>query len=237
MRTRKISFESRRRGTHEGYRGTIGYLYIPYPARVGAAANNQNNNQTGAAKGVAAPVVEPDLEGDKGVRGFWKHGRECIFDICLSNTERRSQRNKDPLKCLKSQEKEKKNKYEAACHEQCKDFSPLVYSINGMTGRATRAEEKRLTSRLAWKWEWEYSEMGGYVRCRMAIDVVRSNTLMWRGSQVRSRAHHGLLTTGAPWTHGTPGESNRARATSQCSVEPFNDAETTLNLLTHTPID
>ena len=66
--------------------------------------------------------TEPDLERDKGVQGFCKHGRECIFDICLSNTESRSHRNKDPLKCLKSQEKEKRNKYEAACHEQRKDF-------------------------------------------------------------------------------------------------------------------
>ena len=40
----------------------------------------------------------------------------------------------------------KKNKYEAACHEQHKDFSPLVYSIDGMAGPATRAAEKRLAS-------------------------------------------------------------------------------------------
>jgi len=64
-----------------------------------------------------------------------------MFDIRLSNTESHSHWNKDPLECLKSQEKEKKNKYEAACHEQCKDFSSLVYSIDGMAGRATRAAD------------------------------------------------------------------------------------------------
>jgi len=43
---------------------------------VGAAANNQNNNRTGAAKGVAAPAVEPDLEGD--TRGYEDSGSTAV---------------------------------------------------------------------------------------------------------------------------------------------------------------
>ena len=140
--------------------------------------------------------METDLEGDKGIRGFWKHGRECIFDIRITNTESRSHRNKDPVKCLAAQEKEKKGKYETACHEQRKDFTPLVYSIDGMAGPATRAAERRMASRLAWKWKREYSEMVGYVRTRMSLAVVRSNTLMWRGSRTRRRAHPGFIENG-----------------------------------------
>ena len=151
---------------------------------------------TGTAEVAAVPVVETDLEGDKGIRGFWKHGRECIFDIRITNTESRSHRNKDPLKCLAAQEKTKKGKYETACHEQRKDFTPLVYSIDGMAGPATRAAERRMASRLAWKWKREYSEMVGYVRTRMSLAVVRSNTLMWRGSRTRRRAHHGFIENG-----------------------------------------
>ena len=160
-----------------------------------AAANNTTNN-TAAAEGAAAAAAEPDLEGDKGIRGFWQHGRECIFDIRITNTEARSHRNKDPTKCLAAQEKEKRNKYERACHEQRKDFTPLVYSIDGMAGPATRAAERRMAARLAWKWKREYSEMAGYVRSRMAIAVVRSNTLMWRGSRSRRRAHPGTIENG-----------------------------------------
>ena len=158
------------------------------------AANTTAN--TGTAEVAAAPVVETDLEGDKGIRGFWKHGRECIFDIRITNTESRSHRNKDPVKCLAAQEKEKKGKYETACHEQRKDFTPLVYSIDGMAGPATRAAERRMASRLAWKWKREYSEMVGYVRTRMSLAVVRSNTLMWRGSRTRRRAHPGFIENG-----------------------------------------
>ena len=47
------------------------------------AANNNTAN-TGTAEGMAAPVVETNLEGDKGIRGFWGVGRECIFDIRIS---------------------------------------------------------------------------------------------------------------------------------------------------------
>ena len=30
---------------------------------------------------------EVALRGDKGVRGFWNHGRECCFDARSTNTE------------------------------------------------------------------------------------------------------------------------------------------------------
>ena len=101
-------------------------------SRGGAGANNNNNG--GVAEGTAAATLETDLEGDKGVRRFWKHGHECIFDIGITNTESRSHRNKDPTKCLASQEKDKKGKDEEACHEERKDFTPLVSSIDGMVG-------------------------------------------------------------------------------------------------------
>ena len=159
------------------------------------AANNANNN-TAAAEGAAVAVVETDLEGDKGIRGFWAHGRECIFDIRITNTDSRAHRNKDPTKCLESQEKEKKDKYERACREQRKDFTALVYSIDGMAGPKTRAAERRMAARLAWKWKREYSEMVGFVRTRMSLAVVRSNTLMWRGSRTRRRAHPGTIQNG-----------------------------------------
>jgi hypothetical protein len=158
-------------------------------------ANNANNN-TAAAEGVAAAVVETDLEGDKGIRGFWSHGRECIFDIRITNTDSRSHRNRDASKVLASQEKEKKDKYERACREQRKDFSPLVYSIDGMAGPKTRAAERRLAARFAWKWKREYSEMVGFVRTRMSLAVVRANSLMWRGSRTRRRAHPGTIQNG-----------------------------------------
>jgi len=141
------------RATNGGNGGTNGGNNATIGGAIGGAnaantANNTANNNTAAAKGAAAAVVETDLEGDKGIRGFWAHGRECIFDIRITNTEARTHKNK------------------GACHEQGKDFTPLVYSIDGMAGHMTRAAERWIAARLAWKWKREYSEMAGFVRAR-----------------------------------------------------------------------
>ena len=50
-------------------------------ANGGAGPNNNTKHNGAADESATGPPLEPDLEGDKGVRGFWKHGRECIFDI------------------------------------------------------------------------------------------------------------------------------------------------------------
>ena len=135
------------------------------------------------------PALEiDDTRGDAGVHGFWQHGRPCIFDIRITDTDARSYRNTDPMKVLATQEKEKKGKYLRACHEQRKDFTPLVYSVDGIAGREAKAAEKRLACHLAQKWRRPYSQMVHYVKVRMAIAVVRSNSLLIRGSRDKEPA-------------------------------------------------
>ena len=97
-----------------------------------------------------APAITGE-RGDAGVHAFWKRGRTAIFDVRITNTESRSYRNRDFEKVLASQEKEKKDKYLASCHEMRKDFTPLVYSVDGIAGREAKAAEKRLASYLAKK--------------------------------------------------------------------------------------
>ncbi len=40
-----------------------------------------------------------------------------------------------------------------------KDFTPLVYSVDGITGHEARDAEKRLATHLAAKWKKGYPEM------------------------------------------------------------------------------
>ena len=61
----------------------------------------------------------------------------------------------------------------------------MVYSVDGIAGRDTKRTKKYLTAVLASKWRKEYSEMVYYVRVRMALVVVRANSLLIRGSRVR----------------------------------------------------
>ena len=86
---------------------------------------------------------------------------------------------------LEAQEEEKKRKYLATCRELRKDFTPLVYSVDGVPGREARSAERRIASQLAEKWDRPYSQMVHYVRCRMSIAIVRSNTLLLRGTRDR----------------------------------------------------
>lgn len=63
-----------------------------------------------------------------------------------------------------------------ACHEMWRDFTPLVYSVDGCAGRETKQAERKVAAGvLAAKWDHEYSEMVAYVRARMALAVVRAN--------------------------------------------------------------
>ena len=59
----------------------------------------------------------------------------------------------------------------------------MIYSVDGITGREAWNAEKRLATQLAGKWNREYLQMVYYVRVRVAIAVVRANSLLIRGSR------------------------------------------------------
>ena len=108
-----------------------------------------------------------------------------------------SYRKKEFAKVLEQHEKEKKDMYLKSCLEMRKDFTPMVYSVDGIAGREARNAEKRLATHLAGKWNCEYSQMVYYVRVRMAIAVVRANSLLIRGSHDRQRPRRPLIPDGA----------------------------------------
>ncbi len=57
-----------------------------------------------------------------------------------------------------------------------------------MAGREAKAAKKRIAALLAAKWRRPYSAMVHYVRVRMALAIVRSNSLLIRGSRDRQQA-------------------------------------------------
>ena len=152
--------------------------------------NTQQQQQRNEQRHDSEPTGE---RGDASCHGFWQRGRDAIFDIRITDTECRSYRNRDHAKVLESQEKEKKKKYLASCHAMRKDFTPLVYSVDGIAGREAKSAEKRLASYLSVKWRRNYSEMVFYVRSRMALSVVRSNSLLIRGSRDRQKPRRPLI--------------------------------------------
>ena len=83
----------------------------------------------------------------------------------------------------------------------------MVYSADGIPGAEALAAQNRLAALLSYKLKQEYSEMCGFVRARMSLEIVRSNNLLlhgpWdKGARIRKRPE---LTDGAvaellaPW--------------------------------------
>ena len=62
-----------------------------------------------------------------------------------------------------------------------------------------QAFEKRVASLMASKLDRQYSEMVGFVRSRMSLAIIRSNTMMLRGARV-GRAFRPWLEDGAAFS-------------------------------------
>ena len=57
----------------------------------------------------------------------------------------------------------------------------MVYSADGIPVTEALASHKRLAALLSYKLKREYSEMCGFVKSRMSLAIVRSNSLILRG--------------------------------------------------------
>ena len=104
-----------------------------------------------------------------------------MFDIRIVNLDAGSYLRMTPEKALAKAEKEKKDLYLQACLERRSTFTPMVYSADGIPGVEALAAQKRLAALLSYKLNLEYSEMCGFVRARMLLAIVRSNSLLLRG--------------------------------------------------------
>ena len=105
------------------------------------SANNQNPDGATENDDDNNPITGERR--DAGVHGFWERGRPCIFNVRITDTDARSYRN--------NKEKEKKDRYLQSCHAIRKDFTPLVYTVDGITGREANSKEKHLATALATK--------------------------------------------------------------------------------------
>ena len=66
----------------------------------------------------------------------------------------------------------------------------MVYSADGIPGAETLAAQKRLATLLSYKLKQEYSEMCAFVRARMSLAIVRSNSLLlWVPHDNGARIH------------------------------------------------
>ena len=84
----------------------------------------------------------------------------------ITDTDARSYQKKEFSKVLEQHEKDKKDKYLQTCLEMRKDFTPMVYSVDGIAGRESRNAEKRLATHLAgkgWQSRWSVRTASSFV--------------------------------------------------------------------------
>ncbi len=76
----------------------------------------------------------------------------------------------------------------------------MIYSVDGMADKHAQAAEKRIARLLAAKWTRQYSQMACFVRTRMCLAIVRSNTLLHQGDRAMN------------WRQSAPDDGVGARA-------------------------
>ena len=103
-----------------------------------------------------------------------------MFNTRIVNLDMGSYLRMTQEKDLAKAEKENTNLYLQACLERRRTFTPMVYSADRIPGAEALAAQKRLAALLSYKLKWEYSEMCGFVRARMSLAIVRSNSLLLR---------------------------------------------------------
>jgi hypothetical protein len=154
----------------------------------GEVANQTTTGGAGAKGPTRSNVAGDEARGDVAVHGLWKRGQTCIMDIRVTDTDSKSYSTTSSEKVLEKAAKLKRDKYAKACLERRRSFTALVYSVDGLACKEAKAFERRVASLLASKWDRRYSEMVSFVRTRMSIAIVRSNTLLLRGARNHGRA-------------------------------------------------
>ncbi len=95
-----------------------------------------------------------------------------IFDLQVCDIDTKSYGNCNLKKILEGATCRKKDKYEEACLERRRDFTPMIYLVICMADKHARATEKRIAGILAAKWTQQYSQMASFVRTRMCLSIV-----------------------------------------------------------------
>ncbi|KAL7474808.1 hypothetical protein ACHAW6_000764, partial [Cyclotella cf. meneghiniana] len=131
------------------------------------------NNATPAIRCTANPTttLRDEAHGDVLAYGFWNCGRVNVVDVHICDTNSRSYSNTSLSTILERHAKEKKDKYKTACLKYHRDFTPLVYSVNGMASKDAQTAKQCIAWLLVKKWSRTYSDMASFTHTRMSLAI------------------------------------------------------------------
>jgi len=115
----------------------------------GSRAGVNNVNPTTPRRPKPTNTLGDEARRDVLAHGFWNRGHGTVFDVRICDMDSRSYSNSSSIKILECHAKEKKDKYETACIDRHRDFTPLVYSVDGMASKEARMAKRCIAWLLA----------------------------------------------------------------------------------------
>ena len=125
------------------------------------------------------------LIADLYVRGVWFPQAETLFDIHVDDIDAQSYLHHAHSKVLLNTEVEKKNKYPEACAARFAHFTPLCFSVDGLTGSEANCFLKWIACRLSSQWDRSYAKVLGWIHSQLAFAIVQASVLCVRGSHTK----------------------------------------------------
>ena len=124
-----------------------------------------------------------DARIDIKARGFWNKAEDAFFDVRVFHPNAPSYRSKNLASIYNRHESDKKREYGQRVREvEHGMFTPLVFSTSGGMAKECCIFYKRLGSMLSDKLHEPYSQVLGWLRCRISFALLCSAIMCLRGS-------------------------------------------------------
>jgi hypothetical protein len=123
--------------------------------------------------------------GDTVVRGFFTSQTDCVTDTKAVDADAPSYvgRHRNVASLLAAEEKLKISKHRQDCLDNRADFVPIVVTCCGCVGEQGKKYLQRVARVLAGKWEKSYSEVVGFIMCRVSVAIARAVSMCIRSSR------------------------------------------------------
>ena len=98
---------------------------------------------------------------------------------------------------IRTYEKAKESKHKKTCETTRRDFIPFIVSIDGCLGNAAEIFLKRISRKLAEKWQRAYSQVVGFIKARISIAILRASSHCLRGPRTHVQGTVCVMEDGA----------------------------------------
>ena len=124
--------------------------------------------------------ARPDVR----AKGFWRQGQNAYFDVCITNVDAASHRDKPIDTVVKEQEQKKKREYNARILEvEHSTFTPIILTTKGAMGKECQIYHKSLAEKLSIKSGDRYEEVTRLMRVKLSFIVLKAALTCIRGSR------------------------------------------------------